>query len=50
MKIHKTQENKLFKLFLFSGNRSVWLEETLDRRMQDKADEVKQPITYNRGD
>ena len=23
MKIHKTQENKLFKLFLFSGNRST---------------------------
>ena len=50
MEIHKTQENKLSKLVLFSGNRSVWLEETIDKWMQDRADEVNQSITYHRSD
>ena len=50
MKIHKTKENKLSKLVLFSGNRSVWLEETMNRWMQIRAAEMKQSITYHRGD
>ena len=49
MKIHKTQENKLSKLVLFAGNRSVWLEETIDKWMQDCAKETRRSVSHHTG-
>ena len=40
---------KPFKL-VPNGRANGWLEETIDKWMQDRADEVKQLITYHRSD